>query len=345
MAESTRMTVENITQKVLYLQEMRQQISDGHWSKSKGHNIPCSVEPIDIEVGAKIGLGDYLYTRKKRSYKFHHKDIFEVDSTKMLVMAQIANYLGEEKVDALYENGYTVPDTYRYPNKEGKRYDKQRQKLTDMGFTEELLLEIKSKSKYAKKHLRKDLKTLTKIWKTRRADYKVTEESGDTGVEDTGRRRKRRKRGTQGTVEPTKSHPPTHRLVTSIELLSIKRSLDMIDRSSDYLKEKVKFFEENNVVDLATKTTVYKLSFIASLLQIVNTTVNEIEKFEITHGNDTKSNYVIAYCTKCAEGLTVKSVCEGYVGEKHHSLRIKCGKCGKEFPFDGNTHKYHKPKR
>lgn len=170
---SNRLTVANLAQKVIFIAEMKGQLSDGQWENTNPQDhweVWCDLDAKQVLIDpANIGIN---FNPIKRNYRFNDSELLECVGDRMLFTVKMA-YMFPHLAEAIFSDHWTLPDTLEdYKSTvesakkgEDKYWSEKLQKWTDLGITKEVVEAIDAYDGYTFEMLRKDCAGLSKAFK------------------------------------------------------------------------------------------------------------------------------------------------------------------------------------
>jgi hypothetical protein len=159
--------VQNHVQKVLMLVELQGQISDGYWENSRPYDHWKEPASSAVEVSPDGVIGTDFWP--ERSYNFASPELLEYVGDRMLRFAKAATLFPDMSSDLVH---YIEYDDLFTRNLRGDYWDEIRSKFTnqyDINNQEQWksLLEKIDGVNYTMADMKKDLKVLKEVFKTR----------------------------------------------------------------------------------------------------------------------------------------------------------------------------------
>jgi len=163
------MNVGNMEQKIIFLTEMQGQLSDGMWENTEpfDHWHPwCSLNWDTVHVEPNnTGVTGNLTAARKRGYRFNSTELLEIVGERIIVKINLWKKLGDKFLEILEKNHWLIPDDGRLPTSKDEYWTKKREKLIELGLTEEVMRDALENGSYTMKDLRNDCAALTKVLK------------------------------------------------------------------------------------------------------------------------------------------------------------------------------------
>lgn len=154
-----KLTLKTITQKILYVEEITGQISDGHWENSGPRDHYQDWCRCEVAVGDNAGRD--FHTRKT-NYNLLSKDLLEVIGQRMIHFGRLAAVLGDDEallrgvIDGLDLDGNVAPLDHDWSSACGWP-----QEVRD-----QVAATIREESLYSRKDLMRDLREIRAAMKT-----------------------------------------------------------------------------------------------------------------------------------------------------------------------------------
>lgn len=171
-----KLYVKNMEQKIIFLTEMRGQISDGRWENARPYNhykFWCNIKADDVIVDKnKQGFikenGDDQVL--KNNYVFASKSLLDIVGDRIILKVNVYKKLGNSVLPVLFNgllNGVEGPDDYlRYKNINESYFKNKIEALTNAGITAEVIQDVIDNPEYRLRDLIKDCKELSVSFKT-----------------------------------------------------------------------------------------------------------------------------------------------------------------------------------
>jgi len=169
------LVVGNMAQKILFLTEMKGQISDGQWENARGVHwqVWSNLDWDKVGVGDNIGRKFYAI---RDGYNFTNPELLDVVGDRMLTKVNLYKKYPKIVEPILKSDHWLLPDSYQEAKDifEGRHirgndpndyWAKKRQKLIDSGLTLEMIKDAEENPVYTKKDMIRDLKGLKKAFK------------------------------------------------------------------------------------------------------------------------------------------------------------------------------------
>ncbi len=155
------LTLRTLEQVTLFKNELRGQISDGHWENRRPTNHWEPWCEAQVVVGENVGRNFYAPVT---SYNLTDTNLLEVVGDRMIVFVKLARYFGQEHVDVL-EGAFDLDGTYRgMPTYTGDYWDGVRAKLAAYNLKE--VRDVVEADTYTRKDLVRDLREIKQAMKT-----------------------------------------------------------------------------------------------------------------------------------------------------------------------------------
>lgn len=169
------LVVANMAQKILFLCEMKGQISDGQWENAPGDHwkVWSGLKWSDVGIGSNIGR---KFAATRDGYNFANKELVDIVGERMLFYVNIYKNF-PEKTEKLLEVYSGLPDSYEQvenifnlkyakdKNDPNDWYVKELKFYTDAGFTLADFKTVEENKLYTEKEMLADLSCLKKSFK------------------------------------------------------------------------------------------------------------------------------------------------------------------------------------
>lgn len=171
-----KLYVKNMEQKIIFLTEMKGQISDGQWENARPYNhykFWCNIKADDVIVDInKQGFikenGDDQVL--KNNYVFASKSLLDIVGDRIILMVNIYKKLGNSVLPTIFYGSLSgidnLNDYLYYKNINESYYINKIKALTDAGITAEVIQDAIDNPEYRLRDLIKDCKELSVSFKT-----------------------------------------------------------------------------------------------------------------------------------------------------------------------------------